>query len=69
MDDDEIHSVPGQLQDGIPDGDAAGRYGYGRPAHKPDPTAKYGFAPDPKRTLPLSGEIAVADLPGKDDVI
>lgn len=25
--------------------------GYGHPAHRPDPTAKYGFDPGPRRTL------------------
>jgi hypothetical protein len=33
-------------------GDFRGPYGFGRPAHRPDPDAKYGFAPDPNRALP-----------------
>ena len=62
MHDDDTDSMAGRYPNRSgPDGDAdfRGRYGYGRPAHKPDPAAKYGFAPDPKRTLPPSGEIAV----------
>jgi hypothetical protein len=33
-------------------GDFRGPYGFGRPAHRPDPDAKYGFEPDPNRALP-----------------
>jgi hypothetical protein len=29
-------------------------YGFGHPAHRPDPEASYGFAPGPQRTLPLN---------------
>jgi hypothetical protein len=32
-------------------GDFRGPYGFGRPAHRPDPDAKYGFEPDPTRAL------------------
>jgi hypothetical protein len=31
-------------------GDFRGRYGFGRRAHRPDPTAIYEFAPDRKGT-------------------
>lgn len=34
-------------------GDFRGRYGYGRPAYKPDPDAAYSFEPGPRRTLAL----------------
>jgi hypothetical protein len=33
-------------------GDFRGPYGFGRPAHRPDPDARYGFEPDPNRALP-----------------
>lgn len=71
MHDDNTDPANSRPQDGPgPHGDAdfRGRYGYGRPAHKPDPAAKYGFAPDPKRTLPPSGEIAVTG-PASEDAI
>lgn len=29
-------------------------YGYGHPAHRPDPCATYVFHPGPPRTLPLN---------------
>lgn len=32
-------------------GDFRGPYGYGRPAHRADPEARYGFRPQ-QRTLP-----------------
>lgn len=28
-------------------------FGYGHPAHRPDPSAAYGFNPGPARTLPV----------------
>ena len=71
MHDDDADSVAGRSQDRAGthhDADFRGRYGYGRPAHKPDPTAKYGFAPDPKRTLPVSGDIAVVGPAGDTEV-
>lgn len=34
------------------DGDYA-PYGFGHPAHLPDPNAKYAFEPDVRRVLPL----------------
>jgi hypothetical protein len=30
--------------------------GYGHPAHRPDPNARYGFDPGPPRTLPRDAE-------------
>lgn len=35
----------------IASGDFRGPYGYGRPAHRADPEARYGFRPQ-RRTLP-----------------
>ena len=32
-----------------PKGDVGGRFGFGRRAHRPDPTAHYGFDNDPNR--------------------
>ena len=34
-----------------PEADFRGAYGYGRRAHRPDPDARYGFAPEPDRPL------------------
>lgn len=34
------------------EGDLSGPYGYGRPAHVPDPGASYAFRPDDTRILP-----------------
>ncbi len=44
-------------------GDFRGSYGFGRPAHHPDPGAKYVFEPDQNRVLPPRGEIAVFEGP------
>jgi hypothetical protein len=38
-------------------GDFRGPYGFGRPAHRPDPDAKYGFEPDPNRALPPRADV------------
>lgn len=38
---------------GRPDADILA-YGYGHPAHRPDPHATYVFQPGPPRTLPLN---------------
>ena len=35
------------------EGDFRGKYGYGRPAHKPDPAATYVFRPESSRVLPV----------------
>ena len=55
----QMSSMPAVAQRGSPHGarepaspgkgDFRGRYGYGRPAHRPDPNAAYGF-----ETYPLS---------------
>lgn len=37
----------------VMDGDASGPFGFGRPAHKPDPEAIYTFDPGPPRTMPI----------------
>lgn len=34
-----------------PDGDFRGRYGFGRRAHRPDPSARYGFENPPDRPM------------------
>jgi hypothetical protein len=34
-------------------GDFRGPYGFGRPAHKPDPSATYVFRPHMTRVLPV----------------
>ena len=39
--------------EGKPEGDFRGPYGYGRPAHKSDPNASYGFEPEIVRPLPI----------------
>lgn len=40
--------------DGEPtDGDFRGPYGFGRPSHRPDPQATYGFKPEAMRVLPV----------------
>lgn len=31
------------------------RFGYGHPAHRPDPLATYAFNPGPPRTFPVQG--------------
>ena len=36
-----------------PSGDFGGIYGYGRPAYKSDPHARYEFRPDKARPLPV----------------
>ena len=38
------------------EGDFGGAYGYGHPAHKPDPDASYVFDPGPPRTMPVKPE-------------
>ena len=38
------------------DGDASGPFGFGRPAHKPDPEATYTFDPGPPRTMPIKAK-------------
>lgn len=35
------------------EGDFRGPYGYGRPAHRPEPNATYIFRPDVLRVLPV----------------
>ena len=37
-------------------GDFGGSFGYGRPAHKPDPQARYGFKMEQSRVLPVRKE-------------
>ena len=39
-------------------GDFRGSYGFGRPAHRPDPNASYEFRPEPDRVLPPRGQQA-----------
>lgn len=34
-------------------GDFGGAYGYGHPAHRPDPDARYSFNPNSLRVLPV----------------
>jgi hypothetical protein len=45
-------------------GDFRGPYGFGRPAHRPDPDAKYGFEPDPNRALPPHADALPPDNAG-----
>ena len=45
-------------------GDFRGPYGFGRPAHRPDPDAKYGFDPDPNRALPPRTGVPAPDDAG-----
>jgi hypothetical protein len=42
-------------QDDQADGDYV-PYGFGHPAHLPDPNATYGFDPQPERLLPVKPE-------------
>ena len=37
-------------------GDFGGPFGFGRPAHKPDPRARYGFEMEQSRVLPVRKE-------------
>lgn len=38
-------------------GDSGGPYGYGRPAHRPDPSGHYRFEPRSVRPLPANPRI------------
>ena len=39
------------------EGDFRGPYGYGRPAHRPDPSGHYRFEPHSVRPLPANPKI------------
>jgi len=39
------------------EGDIGGPYGYGRPAHRPDPSGPYRFEPRSVRPLPANPRI------------
>jgi hypothetical protein len=39
------------------EGDFRGPYGYGRPAHRPDPSGHYRFEPHAVRPLPANPKI------------
>lgn len=43
-------------------GDFRGPYGYGRPAHKTDSAATYGFEPGQMRPLPITDRYLLAKL-------
>ena len=50
---------PGEIKKDRPpaEGDLSGDYGYGRPAHVPDPDGAYVFHPDETRVLPKDKRI------------
>lgn len=45
--------TPGPPRKPEPQGDFGGPYGYGHPAHRPDPAASYGFRRNLMRLLPV----------------
>ncbi|HWT30097.1 MAG TPA: hypothetical protein VN240_03630 [Propylenella sp.] len=58
----EHGSADNRVEEEVPrasrDSDFRGPYGFGRPAHRPDPNASYGFRPEPNRVLPPRGQQA-----------
>ncbi|HVW57449.1 MAG TPA: hypothetical protein VHC00_17370 [Rhizobiaceae bacterium] len=53
LDPDKMH----ETGDAQPTGDLGGPYGYGRPAHRPDPSGHYRFEPRTVRPLPANPKI------------
>jgi hypothetical protein len=50
-------STPPEAEKNETEGDFGGPYGYGRPAHRPDPSGHYRFEPDAVRPLPANPRI------------
>ena len=49
----ESPEQPSLSNDPLAEGDFSGPFGFGHPAHKPDPSATYTFRPGAGRPLPV----------------